>query len=92
MKIIQKDLIKLGFIMLLWLVARSWAYKHEKDALYEALSFTPIHLIITLAVYAVVSVSYKIIFIKDCNDSHRKLLEDLDDARRFFEKNKLKYE
>ena len=60
MKLRTKDFIKLTLFTLLWFIL----YTYSEGKLKEVLTYVPNHAFITLGYYAVISVSYNVMFIR----------------------------
>ena len=77
--------------MIIWYFLRDYSFKNNYYNFSEALSYFPMHLIITIGYYAVCSVCYKILFINDCKKEYAELITELDEGKKFFEKNNIIY-
>ena len=91
MKIIIRDCIILAFIFLLWICALIYSSNQENPALLEAVKAFPGHLLITIGYYAACNICYSILFISDCVNEHKELLDELEEGRQFFIKKGIKY-
>lgn len=91
MKIYQKDILKLIIILLSWYIALQYFHSHYYTRCYDAIKYFPFHLIVTLGYYAILSICYNVLFIKDCKTEHQELIEELNEAKRFFTQNKIKF-
>ena len=91
MKLIIKDLIKIFLFAVCWLLAKAYCSENSYYRFSEALNYVPIHLIITIGYYAGISVCMKVINIQNCEKEHSELIEDIDEARKYYEEKKIKY-
>lgn len=91
MKILLRDLVKLGIIFVIWYLALQFCSTREYWRVYESIKYFPFHLVITVGYYAVVSVCYKILFIRDCEEEHKELLDEIEEGRKFFIAKNIKY-
>ena len=91
MRVIIKDFIIVGIIFIIWTIALVCSSKCGNSALYEAVKAFPGHLLITIGYFAVCNVCYSILFISDCVNEHKELLDELEEGRQFFIKKGIKY-
>ena len=91
MKLIYKDILKLFLILTLWSLTLYYCHTNNYSRLFDSLKYFPFHLIVTLGYYAILSICYNVLFIRDCQSEHKDLLEDLSEARDFFNVNKIKF-
>jgi hypothetical protein len=91
MKLLLKDIFKLTIILILWYIGLNYCHNNKHFQLYEALKYFPFHLVVTIGYYAIISVCYKILFIKDCEKEHKELVDEINEAKEFFIKNNVKY-
>jgi hypothetical protein len=91
MKLLHRDIIKLSVIFIFWSLALNYCNTNNYSRAYDALKYFPFHLIVTLGYYAILSICYNVLFIRDCQTEHKELLDDLRDARDFFNTNKIKF-
>jgi hypothetical protein len=89
MKIILKDLLKLIVIFSIWFTV--FILSSKESALHEALKYFPMHFIITIGYYAVMRVCYNMTVIKDCTKEYNTLLEEIEEARNYYNKYGIKY-
>jgi hypothetical protein len=91
MKLIVRDLLKLILILSIWYAVLTITLHRGYINLHESLKYFPFHLIMTIGYYAIISVCYKILFIKDCNKEYSELVSEIEGGKEFFIKNKIKY-
>ena len=91
MRIIVRDFIIIGIIFLLWIITLIYSSNSDNSALLEAVKAFPGHLLITIGYYAVCNVCYSILFISDCVNEHKELLDELEEGRKFFTEKGIKY-
>ena len=91
MKIIVRDLSIVGIIFLFWIFALIYSSNSGNGPLLEAIKAFPGHLLITIGYYAVCNVCYSILFISDCVNEHKELLDELEEGRKFFTEKGIKY-
>ena len=91
MRIIIRDFLIIVIIFILWLIALLYSSKMGDPALLEAVKAFPGHLLITIGYYAVCNVCYSILFISDCINEHKELLDELEEGRQFFINKSIKY-
>jgi hypothetical protein len=91
MKIIIRDILLVGMILCLWIAALRYALNSNNYSLIEAVKSFPGHLLITICYYAVCNVCYSILFISDCVNEHKELLDELEEGRKFFTQKGIKY-
>lgn len=91
MKLFIKDLIKIFVLAVCWLLAKDYCSKNEYFKLSEALNYVPIHLIITIGYYAGISVCMNVISIKNCDKEYSELIDDIDEARKYYQDKNIKY-
>ena len=91
MKIIVKDFLILSSIFVVWIFFLFYASKNDNAALLEAIKAIPGHLLITVGYYAVCNVCYSILFISDCVNEHKELLDELEEGRKYFTEKGIKY-
>ena len=60
-------------------------------ALLEAVKAFPGHLLITIGYYAACNICYSILFISDCVNEHKELLDELEEGKQYFIKKGIKY-
>lgn len=89
MKIYLKDFLTLAIIFSIWYALICYLYINNYFTLYSSLKYFPMHLIVTLGYYAIISVSYKILFIGDCKKEYHELLSEIEESREFFRKNNI---
>ncbi len=87
MKIIHKDILKLSIIFILWIIF----YLNTHGTIKEAIKYFPMHLIITLGFYGIITISYNIIIIKDCKNDYKELLNEIKEAEDYYKSNNIKY-
>ena len=91
MRIIIKDLTIVGIIFIIWTIALFFSLNSGNSALLDVVKAFPGHLLITIGYFAVCNVCYSILFISDCVNEHKELLDELEEGRKFFEKKGIKY-
>ena len=91
MKIILRDFLLILFIFLLWICAIIYSLNIGNLALLEAVKAFPGHLLITIGYYAVCNICYSILFISDCINEHKELLDELEEGRQYFIQKGIKY-
>lgn len=91
MKIFLKDLFKLAVILTIWYVSLGYCKDNDYYRAHEALKYFPFHLVVTIGYYAVISVCYNILFIRDCEKEFDELVEDIKEGRNFFKQRNIKY-
>ncbi len=91
MKIIVRDFIIVLIIFLLWICALIYSSSIDNLALLEAVKAFPGHLLITIGYYAACNICYSILFISDCVNEHKELLDELEEGRQYFIKKGIKY-
>ena len=91
MKILVRDLLILGAICIMWVAAILMCTINQWDKAFEAVIAFPGHLLISIGYYAAVNVCYSILFISDCLNEHKELLDVIKEGREFFENKKIKY-
>ena len=91
MRIIVKDLTIVAIIFTIWVIALICTSNSENKALLDVVKAFPGHLLITIGYFAVCNVCYSILFISDCVNEHKELLEELDEGRKYFEQKGIKY-
>ena len=91
MRIIVRDFIIVGIIFLFWFFALIYFSNSGNEPLLEAVKAFPGHLLITIGYYAVCNVCYSILFISDCVNEHKELLDELEEGRQFFIKKGINY-
>ena len=91
MKIILRDFLLILFIFLLWICAIIYSSNISNLALLEAVKSFPGHLLITIGYYAVCNICYSILFISDCINEHKELLDELEEGRQYFIQKGIKY-
>jgi len=91
MRLILKDFIKVFLLAVCWLLAKDYCLKNNYNKLSESLNYVPIHLIITIGYYAGISVCMNVINIKNCQKEYSELIEDIDEARKYYEDKNIKY-
>ena len=89
MRIIVRDFIIIGIIFLIWLIAL--VCSSNNLPLLEAVKAFPGHLLITIGYYAVCNVCYSILFISDCVNEYKELIDELEEGRKYFESKGIKY-
>ena len=87
MKYFLKDLLKVFIILTLWYNLLNYFYKNAKWNYYESIKYFPFHLIISIGYYAVISICFKLLSIRDCNKEYTELVEEIKDGKEFLEKN-----
>lgn len=90
MRLLFKDLILFSKIILGWLLVLLTCIGYKFDSLYEAFKFFPLHLVVTVGYYAIGTVCYKILLIKDCEKEYDELCQDLKEGKGFFTKGRIK--
>lgn len=89
MKLIVKDIIKISFLFLIWNYIMS--YQNDKDTFqklsnldkitqekfFDMLSILPYFTVILVLYYAVMKISYNILFINDCEKEYDELITEL---------------
>ena len=91
MKIIVRDFIIVLIIFLLWICALIYSSSIDNLAILEAVKAFPGHLLITIGYYAACNICYSILFISDCVNEHKELLDELEEGRQYFIKKGIKY-
>ena len=91
MKIIVRDFILVVIIFTLWICALIYSSNIGNSALLEAVKAFPGHLLITMGYYAACNICYSILFISDCVNEHKELLDELEEGRKFFMQKGIKY-
>ena len=91
MRIIIRDSIIVLIILALWLLALLYPSNIDNKELLEAVKAFPGHLLITIGYYAVCNICYSILFISDCVNEHKELLDELEEGRNYFIKKGIKY-
>ena len=91
MKIIVRDFIIVLIIFILWICALIYSSSIDNLALLEAVKAFPGHLLITIGYYAACNICYSILFISDCVNEHKELLDELEEGRQYFIKKGIKY-
>ena len=91
MKIIVRDFILIIIIFSLWICALFYSSNIDNLALLEAVKAFPGHLLITIGYYAVCNICYSILFISDCVNEHKELLDELEEGRKYFMEKGIKY-
>ncbi len=91
MKYFLSDVAKLSVVLYLWWVLLNYLYDHQLFQYYEAIKYFPLHLIITIGYFAVLSICYKILLIKDCVKEHAELVTEINEGRVYFNKNQIKF-
>jgi hypothetical protein len=91
MKYFLLDLTKLSIILLFWWTILNYFYNKKQFTYYEAFKYFPIYLILSIGIYAVLNVCYRITLIKDCDKEHEELLKEIEDGREFYKINNIKY-
>ena len=91
MKIIIRDFILIIIIFSLWVCALFFSSNKGNLALLEAVKAFPGHLLITIGYYAVCNICYSILFISDCVNEHKELLDELEEGRKYFMEKGIKY-
>ena len=91
MKIIIRDFILILIIFSLWIYALIYSSSIGNSALLEAVKAFPGHLLITIGYYAVCNICYSILFISDCVNEHKELLDELEEGRKYFTEKGIKY-
>ena len=91
MRIIVRDFIIVGVLFLFWIIALLYTSNSGNESLLEAVKAFPGHLLITIGYYAVCNVCYSILFISDCVNEHKELLDELEEGRQFFMKKGIRY-
>ena len=91
MRIIVKDFTIVAIIFTIWVIALICTSNSENKALFDVVKAFPGHLLITIGYFAVCNVCYSILFISDCVNEHKELLEELDEGRKYFEQKGIKY-
>ena len=91
MKIIVRDFILIIIIFSLWICALFYSSNIGNLALLEAVKASPGHLLITIGYYAVCNICYSILFISDCVNEHKELLDELEEGRKYFMEKGIKY-
>jgi hypothetical protein len=91
MKLILKDLIKLAVLSICWILAKYYLNKNNLMNFSEALNYAPIFLIITIGYYAGMSVCMNVINIKNCDKEYSEIIEDIDEARKFYSEKNILY-
>jgi len=91
MKLIIKDIIKICLFLLCWILVKDFCSKNHYNKLSEAFNYVPIHLIITIGYFAGISVCMNVINIKNCGKEYLELIEDIDEARKYYESKNINY-
>ena len=90
-KILIRDILLIGIIFNIWFFALRFALNNNNNSLVEAIQSFPGHLLITICYNAVCNVCYSILFISDCVNEHKELLDELEEGRKFFTQKGIKY-
>ena len=91
MKVIIRDFIIVLSLFLLWIIALIYSSNINNLALLEAVKAFPGHLLITIGYYAACNICYSILFISDCVNEHKELLDELEEGKQYFIKKGIKY-
>ena len=91
MKVIIRDFIIVLSLFLLWIIALIYSSNIYNLALLEAVKAFPGHLLITIGYYAACNICYSILFISDCVNEHKELLDELEEGKQYFIKKGIKY-
>ena len=91
MKVIIRDFIIVLSLFLLWIMALIYSSNINNLALLEAVKAFPGHLLITIGYYAACNICYSILFISDCVNEHKELLDELEEGKQYFIKKGIKY-
>jgi len=91
MKIIVRDSILIIIIFSLWICTLIYSSNIGNEPLLEAIKSFPGHLLITIGYYAVCNICYSILFISDCVNEHKELLDELEEGRKYFREKGIKY-
>ena len=91
MKVIIRDFIIVLSLFLLWIFALIYSSNINNLALLEAVKAFPGHLLITIGYYAACNICYSILFISDCVNEHKELLDELEEGKQYFIKKGIKY-
>ena len=91
MRILVRDVLLLFFIFILWVGAIYECNINQWTTLFEAVIAFPGHLLISIGYFAACNVCYSILFISDCVNEHKELMNDIEEGRKFFEQKKIKY-
>ena len=91
MRIFVRDSIIVGIIFLVWIIVFICTSSSGNLALLEAVKAFPGHLLITIGYYAVCNVCYSILFISDCVNEHKELIDELEEGRKYFVSKGIKY-
>ncbi len=91
MKIILKDSLKLLILLSIWYCLLSYFNNNQNYKLYESNKYFPFHLVVTIGYYAILSVCYKILLIKDCDKEYTELTDEISQGRKYFEEKNIKY-
>ena len=91
MTILVRDVLILFFTFILWVGAIYECNKNQWTTLFEAVIAFPGHLLISIGYFAACNVCYSILFISDCVNEHKELMNDIEEGRKFFEQKKIKY-
>ena len=91
MRILVRDVLILFFIFILWVGAIYERNINQWTTLFEAVIAFPGHLLISIGYFAACNVCYSILFISDCVNEHKELMNDIEEGRKFFEQKKIKY-
>ena len=76
---------------MLWICAIIYSLNIGNLVLLEAVKAFPGHLLITIGYYAVCNICYSILFISDCINEHKELLDELEEGRQYFIQKGIKY-
>jgi hypothetical protein len=87
MKFFIRDLIIVSLLHIVWYTLLNHFWKNNQWQLYESIKYFPIHFIISIGYYAVINISYKILFIKDCQTEYVKLLDEIEEGKKFLANN-----
>jgi hypothetical protein len=91
MKILIKRLILLLSILICWIICLVTFYIKGWNNALEVIETFPGLLLITIGYYAICNVCYSILFISDCINEHKELLDDIEEGRNFFKQKGIKY-
>jgi hypothetical protein len=91
MRIFIRDSIIVGIIFLIWIIVFICASNSGNLPLLEAVKAFPGHLLITIGYYAVCNVCYSILFISDCVNEYKELIDELEEGKKYFMSKGIKY-
>jgi hypothetical protein len=89
MKFFLRDLVIVSMLLTIWYFLLNHFSNNNQWQYYESIKYFPLHLIISVGYYAVLNISYKILFINDCESDYSALLEQIEEGKKFLAENKI---